>query len=86
MPSSTWWDSQHRSEAPASPHIDQAVRLLAERSRAVFAECPEILSLQQRLVRLLPTLLTLPPIDDAGTLSRMYRGHESAPRVRREDE
>lgn len=64
----------------------EAVQLIAEKSRAVFAGCPEIITFSQRLTRFLPRLLTLPAIDDPSVLSRIHRSSGDAPRVSRENE
>ena len=40
----------------ALPAISEAVKILAEKSRAVFAECPEIIPLTKRIRRRFTTL------------------------------
>ncbi len=79
-------DSTINSCHPASAAIMQAVELLAQKSRAVFAECPEIQTPSQRLIRLLPAFLTLPGMEeDPSTLSRIHRTPGNPPRDSRDD-
>ncbi len=57
-------DTSIASGLPASPSTTEAVELLAEKSRAVFAECPAIPSLSQRLYRFLPRFLMPRPVNN----------------------
>lgn len=68
-----------------SPADQEAVQILAARSRAVFAECPEIRPLFRRITSLLPSFLTLPAIEDESVPSRMYRASDETPRVSRDE-
>ena len=55
-------DEALRTGRPVSVATMDALDILAEKNRLVFAECPEILSLSRRLGRFLPSFLTLPPV------------------------
>lgn len=79
-------DNGFEDGSPAWSESQDAVRLIAEKSRAVFAECPEITTWSQRFTRTLPRFLTLPAIDDAAVLSRIHRSSDGPPRVSRDDE
>ncbi len=57
-------DSSMASRLSASPSTAEAVELLAEKSRAVFAECAAVPSLSQRLYRFLPRFLMPRPVND----------------------
>jgi len=79
-------DSSVQAGRPASAGTMEAVELLAKKSRAVFAECPEIVSFSRRLMRRLPPILTLPPVEDPSVLSRIHRSSGETPRVSRGNE
>lgn len=79
-------DSGYDQGNLGSPEAQEAVQLIAQKSRAVFAECPEIVSWSQRFTRSLPRFLTLPAIDDPCIASRMHRSSDAPPRVSRNDE
>jgi len=79
-------DSGYEHGNPGFPEIQDAVQIIAQKSRVVFAECPEIISWSQRFTRSLPRFLTLPAIDDPCTASRMHRSSDAPPRVSRNDE
>jgi hypothetical protein len=50
--------------------VQEAAHLLAEKSRAVFAECPKVATFSQRIGRWLPEFLTLPGLDEVNEFYR----------------
>lgn len=63
-------DSELNHESKNQLAVQEAAQLLAEKSRAVFAECPEVVTLSQRIKRWLPEFLTLPGLDEVREFQR----------------
>lgn len=72
--------SSINTEHPASDVTMEAIALLSDKSREIFAECPEITTLSQRLTYLLPRLLTLPGIHESGAMGRLRRPGNRPPK------
>lgn len=64
---------------PASKATIEAVELIAGKSRAIFRECPEILTLSQRITRLFPRCFSFLRGNDPLTLSPLHHSSVDKP-------